>query len=381
LLFTDLAFADPRFADLADLTETAASNPPGILVVGGSFAVTDTTENQGMAGAGPSTTRYYLSLDTGRSVEDVRLTGSRAVPGLGTGAASTGTVTVTAPAGTAAASYFLLACADDMRIVSESHEGNNCRASASTVQVAIGFPDLIESAVSNPPATVGLGQHFSVTDTASNQGGALAPAFSTRFYLSLDATKSTTDKLLGGMRPVPSLVPGASSTGSRTVTVKSITAPATYFLLACADDKHVVTEGDETNNCRASSTTVVVAAPDLVETSMTDPPASRAVGGTFTITDTVHNQGTAAASASTTQYYLSLNRKKSKTDIRFSATRLVQALGIGASSSGSVVVTVPAGTPVATYFVLACADDTKSTPESDEQNNCRASSQQVAITP
>jgi CARDB len=382
LLFTDLAFADSETPPgVPDLVETAVSNPPARVTIGGRFSVTDTVENQGVAGAAASTTRHYLSLDSVRQPGDVLLIGSRAVPVLGVGATSTGKVTVTVPGDTAAGAYFLLACADDTFTVLESHDGNNCRPSASTVQVSVFPPDLVESAVSNPPATVGFGQHFSVTDTVSNQGGGFAPASSTRYYLSPDATKSITDKLLGGARSVRLLEPGTSSTGSRTVNVKSSIAPGTYFLLACADDKNVVVEGDETNNCRASSTTVVVVAPDLIETSVTDPPASRAVGGTFTITDTVQNQGTAAAIASTTQYYLSLNIKKSKSDVRFSATRSVPALGIGASSGGSVVVTVPAGTPVASYFVLACADDTKSIPESNETNNCRASSQQVTITP
>jgi subtilase family serine protease len=183
------------------------------------------------------------------------------------------------------------------------------------------------------------------------------------------------------VRGVPSLGPGASSTGSKTVKVKNGTAPGTYFLLACADDKHVVTEDNENNNCRASAGTVVVVAPDLVETSITDPPATRAVGGSFTVTDTAQNQGNAAAGASTTRYYLSLNTKKSSGDILLTGTRAVPGLAVGASSSGSVAVTIPGGTPAAQYFVLACADDAKVVTESNEKNNCRASAATVTVTP
>ena len=385
LLITDLAFADsgtpPSFPDLV---ETTITNPPATVLQGGSFSVTDTVQNQGSVGAGASTTRYYLSPDTTKGAGDTLLTGTRSVPALAAGATSNGSQNVTVPGGTSVGTYFLIACADDTGVVPESHEGNNCRASAGTVQVQSsggGGPDLVESAVTNPPASVGLGQSFSVTDTVTNQGGATAAASSTRYYLSLDTTKSSKDKLLGGVRSVPSLGPGAASTGSRTVKVKTSTAPGTYFLLACADDKKVVAEDDETNNCRASATTVVVVAADLVETSITNPPASRAVGQTFSITDTVQNQGNLAAGASTTRYYLSLNTKKSSGDIPFSATRAVGALAAGASSSGSVTVTVPAGTPAAAYFVLACADDTKAITEASEKNNCRASASQVTITP
>ena len=46
-------------------------------------------------------------------------------------------------------------------------------------------PDLIETAVSNPPASATTGSSFSVTDTVKNQGNASAAASITRYYLSL----------------------------------------------------------------------------------------------------------------------------------------------------------------------------------------------------
>ena len=42
------------------------------------------------------------------------------------------------------------------------------------------------------------------------------------------------------------------------VTIPTATAPGTYYLLACADDLGVVAEADETNNCAASTSTVIV---------------------------------------------------------------------------------------------------------------------------
>jgi hypothetical protein len=63
----------------------------------------------------------------------------------------------------------------------------------------------------------------------------------------------------------PLLGPGATNTGTRTVTIPTSTTLGTYFLLACADDPNGVIETDETNNCIASATTVLVTRPDLVE--------------------------------------------------------------------------------------------------------------------
>ena len=260
-LITDIAFADsgtpPSFPDL---TETAVSNPPATVSAGGGFSVTDTVQVSGTVGAGASTTQYYLSLDTTKSGGDVLLSGSRSVPALGVGGSSSGTVSVTVPGTTAAGTYFLLACADDTGAVAESNEGNNCRASATTVQVqAAAAPDLVVTAVSNPPSTVAIGGAFSITDTTMNQGG--SPTLintKTKYFLSLDTVKNSGDKALTGARTVPPLAAGASSTGSKTVTVKLTTKPGTYFVIACADGAKKVAESDETNNCRASATKVTV---------------------------------------------------------------------------------------------------------------------------
>ena len=45
------------------------------------------------------------------------------------------------------------------------------------------------------------------------------------------------------------------------VTVPSNMALGAYYLIACADNTTTVTESDETNNCRASATTVQVTVP------------------------------------------------------------------------------------------------------------------------
>jgi subtilase family serine protease len=120
---------------LSDLRVTAVTNPPATRADGASFSVTDTTANGAGATAPASTTRYLLSKDATRGNGDVLLRGTRAVPQLAANATSRGTVTVTIPAGTPAGTYRLLACADDRKVVTESNEANNCKASATTVKV------------------------------------------------------------------------------------------------------------------------------------------------------------------------------------------------------------------------------------------------------
>ncbi len=117
--------------------------------------------------------------------------------------------------------------------------------------------DMVETAVSNPPSNVAPRSTFQVTDTVTNQGNDSAGASTTRYYLSTDDTKDSTDKRLTGTRAVPVLAPGANSSGTVTVTIPSI-ALGTYYLLACADDQKNVVESNEKNNCIASATTVQV---------------------------------------------------------------------------------------------------------------------------
>ena len=351
-----------------DLTTTSVTDPPATVVDGSSFSVTDTVQNIGSVAAAASTTRYYLSTTNSKGGARL-LTGSRAVPSLAPGAISNGTVTVTVSAGTAAGTYFLLACTDDTLVVRETTETNNCRASANKTTVS--GPDLTTTSVTDPPATVVDGSSFSVTDTVQNIGSVAAAASTTRYYLSTTNSKGGAH-LLTGSRAVPSLAPGAISNGTVTVTVSAGTAAGTYFLLACTDDTLVVRETTESNNCKASVNKTTVSGPDLTTTSVTNPPATVVDGSSFSVTDTVQNIGSVAAAASTTRYYLSTTNSKGGAHL-LTGSRAVPSLAPGAISNGTVTVTVSAGTAAGTYFLLACTDDTFVVRETTETNNCKAS--------
>jgi hypothetical protein len=117
--------------------------------------------------------------------------------------------------------------------------------------------DLVESALSNPPASIKAGARFIVIDTVLNQGGTKARASRTRYFMSLDVTQGPGDRQLGS-RQVPALSPGAASTGQTAVRVPSSTPAGTYFLIACADSTKAVPEADEINNCRTAPASLSV---------------------------------------------------------------------------------------------------------------------------
>ena len=106
-------------------------------------------------------------------------------------------MTLTIPTSTPLNTYFLLACADDVARVAESDEANNCLASP-TAAVTVTRPDLVETAVSSPPATKQRGTQFPITDTVQNAGAVPSGGSVTRYYLSLDAVKSAGDLMLTG---------------------------------------------------------------------------------------------------------------------------------------------------------------------------------------
>jgi hypothetical protein len=211
----------------------------------------DTTQNIGAAGAGASATRFFLSPDATWSAGDTPLApaAGRAVPALAAGAVSTGTTTLTIPAGTAPGKWYLIARADSAGAVAESDENDNTKAK--TINIG---PDLRVTALT-APAAANRGATISVTETTQNRGGAGAAATMTRFHLSLNKKVDAGDVLLGG-RAAGALAAGASSSGTTSLTIPAGTAPGTYMILAVSDATAVVAESNEQNNIRAA--TIVV---------------------------------------------------------------------------------------------------------------------------
>jgi hypothetical protein len=251
---------------------------------------------------------------------------------------------------------------------------------SSSIPLPILAADLVTTAVSGPPASQNRDTQFSVTDTVRNQGGVTAASSSVLYYLSLDTSRDASDISFSTSRTVPSLVPGQTSTGSRSVKIPASTPLGTYFLLACADGKGLIAEGNETNNCLASVVRMTVTAPDLRAMALSNPPAAVVRGKSFNVTDTTVNAGTGPAGASLTRYYLSTDARKNSGDVLLSGSRAVPLLLAGATSTGTTSVTVPSGTSAKSYFLLACADDKKAVPESNEDDNCQASSTQVRVS-
>jgi subtilase family serine protease len=330
---------------------------PAMGGAGETIAVNDTTSNQGTGGAAASMTAFYLSTDVRFDSIDVRL-GTRAVPALAAGASSAATTALIIPQSTTAGTYYVIARADADDSVPESAETDNVTA---TGAMKIG-PDLAVSAVSGP-SIGGSGGTIVASVTTINQGGGVAAASSTGFYLSQNVSLDLSDSLIG-TRAVPPLARGASDAGSASLTIPQATQPGQYYIIARADSANAVPETVESNNSRYFPIRI---GPDLAVPSLSAP-SMAAAGGTADLTDTTANQGGESAAASTTKFYLSTNFSLDASDVLL-GSRTVPPLGAGESSRATSSVTLAADTPAGSYYVLARADGTDAVGESVETNN------------
>jgi uncharacterized repeat protein (TIGR01451 family) len=369
---------------LPDLRVSSIADPPTSRAQGTTFQVTDSTRNAGLADAGGSRTRYYLSRFTTFGASAQLLTGVRNIGPLAAGATNSGSRNVTIPLEMPTGNYWLFACADDTGLVVESNEGNNCRrATGNRITVTQALPDLRVPAVADPPTSAEQGTTFQVSDTTRNFGLVGAGTSRTRYYLSTSTTLGADGRRLSGARVVPALAAGEAHAGSRTVTVPLNTPPASYWLFACADDTELVTESNETNNCRRATGNQVVVTPplpDLLVSSFSDPPAAGDQGSSFTVTDTTRNDGSAEAASSRTRYYLSLTDMQDGAVRQLTGQRVVPILAPGEESTGSRTVTIPSDVAPGDYWVFACADASNLVTESNEANNCLRTSSRITVT-
>jgi subtilase family serine protease len=341
-----------------DLDITALS-APSAAGAGQSIVIADTVTNQGGGSAEPSLTQFYLSTNTVLDAADT-LIGSRNVPALAGGAASSASTTVTIPQDTATGSWYIIAKADGDDVVPETSETNNTSAS----WIGIG-PDLVITSLS-APLTTGAGQSIAITEATKNQGGGTTEPSLTQFYLSANSILDSADTLIGG-RSVPALGPGASSSGSATIIIPQDTATGYWYIIAKADGEEVVSEISEANNTSAWPFRI---GPDLDITAMSAPTTAGA-GQSIVITETTKNQGGGTAATSLTQFCLSANSALDEADTLLGG-RNVPALAAGAASSASTTVTIPQDMAGGNWYIIAKADGEEVVEETSETNNTYA---------
>ncbi len=227
-------------------------------------------------------------------------------------------------------------------------------------------PDLVVGSASVTDPSPATGASFTLSVTVTNAGDGASAATRLRYYLSSDATITTSDDE-DGSHPVGALAAEAASDEAGGLTAPS--TPGTYYYGACVDA--VVGESDTTNNCSEAVTVMVEEpAPDLVVLGPNVTDSSPEAGGTFRLIVTVQNVGETQAAATSMQYYRSTDATITTSDTSV-GTEPVRALGVFQASAKTISLTAPS--TAGTYYYGGCVDAVAG--ESDTTNNCSTSVQ------
>jgi subtilase family serine protease len=367
-----------------DLAVVSASAPSSG-ATGATVVVENTVAASAGGGAAPEFyVGIFLSTDPVITATD-RVLGWRYVPGLEPGQSSSDLTAVPLPVGLAPGTYYLGVIADDFH-AGGCDEWETCwdmednakePIAADNVAlagaIAIAGPDVALAEVS-APATGFTGQPLVVRSTVTASGGG-SGWFQIAFYLSLDATITTSDVRLG-TRDVWGLTDGGSSTADTALTVPATLAPGTWFIGAIADSGNAVVEPDESNNVRAGSA-VTIRGSDLTVTAVAGPATIPTSAG-FPVTTTVVNAGEGSSPASTVLIYLSADATVTTSDLLL-GSRTVPALAPSGASTAATTVSVPGYVAPGTYYLGAIVDPYNQVKEANEGNNALAGGT-IAVT-
>jgi subtilisin family serine protease/uncharacterized membrane protein len=250
--------------------------------------------------------------------------------------------------------YYVVSAANSL---GESGDSNEASATPNA-------PADLTIASVQPPPPAGAGVSFTLTVTTRNQGAGPSEASTTALFLSSNGSLDAADTRLVELAIDP-LLPGTSVTSTPTVTIPSEIISGTYYLFAVADADQTEAESTEYNNLFLRSIKV---GPDLEVTAL-GVPLTGAPDGVISVTSTIANAGGGNAGAFALTFYLSSNYVLDASDILLNGSRTVTSLAAGASSPGTTDVTLPAGTAVGTYQVIAKVDGADQIVEALETNN------------
>ena len=280
-------------ASQPDLTVQSASASPPRPSAGGTFTVSATVRNVGGEDTVATSLRILRSEDQVISDSDIEVGATTVVSLAAYAGTARHSVDVTAPTDTG--TYYYGACVD--AVTHESHTTNNC-SSPVRVDVSEPAPGLVGAP--SPDLEVGTpavsdaapfwGGSFTLSATVRNAGSGGSAATTLRWYRSTDATITISDTSVGTDEVV---VLAASGTSGESISIQlgsPETPPGTYWYGACVDA--VTGEADTTDNC-STGTRVDVRSPNPVFGTPTVADATPLPGGSFTMSVTVSNTGTA----------------------------------------------------------------------------------------
>ena len=339
------------------------------------YTVTGLIQNYGSSVQNTFYVSYYLSTDQSKSSND-RYIGHATINGLNGWSSTNAQFNCTIPKDIAQGNYYIIAVADVTGLVSESNEANNNKTSNTTIFVW--RPDIrVNSITTNGNTATGV-SNYSVTGLIQNYGSFVSDTFYVSYYLSTDTTKSSNDRYIG--HATVNGLDGWTTTNTQVnCTIPKDIAQGNYYIIAVADVTGVVPESYETNNNRASASSIFVWRPDLRVNSVTTSGNTFAGATNYTVTSSIQNYGSTAQDTFYVSYYLSTDTTKSSND-RYIGHATVNGLDGWTTTNTQFNCTIPQDITQGNYYIIAVADVTSLIPESYETNNIRVSSSRIYIS-
>ncbi|MYB98809.1 MAG: hypothetical protein F4X60_09665 [Gemmatimonadetes bacterium] len=256
--------------------------------------------------------------------------------------------------------------------------GLTARQQASVHVVSSAAPDLEFTNVTPRSVTAAPGGTFSVRFTIRNSGDAAAAATTMRFYESDNATISTSDREFDD-DAFAALAAGSIRTVTYDITLHSNASPGVIYVGACLDP--VAGESDTSNNCSPSVQVTISSSgsPNLRFKGISPRNVTVSSGTTFTITDTLVNNGTGVSSSTTLRLFWSTDATISTSDTQFGTTSTVPPLDPSEerNATGNIRFTNTSGSAV-TVYVGFCVDVVDN--ETNENDNCSQSVRVVVLS-
>jgi uncharacterized repeat protein (TIGR01451 family) len=290
-----------------------------------SFNVTIT--NLGTGRADISNMAYYI---------DDMFINSIQVPALNAGASCNVTFTWTATLD----AHSIRAAADYLLTIHETNEGNNELEASLITQP----PDLTVSDLTWLPLDVANGDAVTFTATIENRGGGRAEASQASFAI---------DGSIMGFMDFPAIPAGEK----KSLTITWTAVSGTHAVRLISDHLEKIVESNELNN--RYDTSLTVALPDLIISSITFSPVKPALDETVTFTITVKNQGKGDAEGSRVACYI---------DNNLQTIKMMRNLNSGESGTTTYDWKITGGH----HVFKAIVDDDRNVTEADEKNNSAA---------
>lgn len=353
-------------------------SPKNLVVTTDPVSISYNTNNNGSAAAGSSTSTSYLSTDDALSAGDAVINTST-VSGLQANASQQTSFSYLLPSGSKSGTYFIIVCADQGNTVSEFSEGNNCASASLTLTLKESpalLADLAPAILNALPPTVTTGQSLDVESRIYNLGASKAQEHSLEMVMSADNRFSANDLPLF-KATISSLNPESSTQLTARVIVPASLEQARYYLILCSDPENVIVESNKTNNCISYALDVLAPKPDLVVQNGKVSSNSVPSGVTFDIGFTVANEGTTTSPGFWSAIHISKNNNVlDGSDLLLGEINFPEGLQAGANKNGQF--TISNRISPGNYSILVCADSQNKISESNEVNNCKATS--VTIT-